>query len=111
MSNRVYMSVHKVESVDIDGSSRNPVLGPWYEVCVFDDGAEFSQYVGHVSNTTLADLEDIFSPGGAIAWIRENEGDFDAIADWALAHGMFILDDWYSSEELQEAYLEEDNDD
>lgn len=118
VSNTLYMALHKVESIKLDGSPRYPLsrLGPGYAVVAFNDNANCTEYLGAVDTTEFSEeyIQDIFTPVGALIWIRDHEDEFDSLFDFALENGIDILGTWYDPKDLQrlwEEYLDREVDD
>jgi hypothetical protein len=114
MGNNVSMGLRKIEEVNLEGTGRYK-LGPWFQIYAWDDNSECGEYVGErfggsdytdYIKTTLTD------PAQALLWLREHEGEYDALYSFALEYGMYIMDDWYDPEDLKTALkqLEESED-
>lgn len=105
MGNRVHMGLRKIEKMDIDLNGIG-ALGPWLQIYAYDDASECTEYVGQLEGNSYMDYirEVLTNPGEALKWIDEHEGDYDGLFDWALEHGMYLMDDWYDPDELAEAY-------
>jgi hypothetical protein len=108
MSNRVYMVLHKVQAINLDEEPMYPSFPePYYEIVCYDDYNICQEDLGSSVDIRLsAEINEVFTPKGALQWLLIHQPEFSSMVDYVLEHGMYILDDWCDPEEMHDAMEE-----